>query len=124
MTPSTVYRFSRNWKYSWSSLGNSWRRSGKPDSIIEASIRITGSLVVASLTLSHVTATAFSAEEADEVSSSLTLDEVVAEVRSAHRIPVKNECLYGSMSGGLVDSLVLATSSGNNSFSGLLGPVG
>jgi hypothetical protein len=38
-------------------MGNSWQRSRKSDSIIEASIRIAGSLVVASLTLSHVTAT-------------------------------------------------------------------
>ena len=58
------------------------------------------------------------------MSSSLRLEELEAVVRFKHCMPVRNDCLYGSIPGLAVNSLVLATSSDNESFSGLLGPVG
>ena len=83
-----------------------------------------GSLVVASLIVSQVMATEFRMEEADDMSPLLRLDEYAADDRSWCRMPVRSGCWYRSSVGGLVDSPMVATSSGRCSFSGLLGPFG
>ena len=54
-TPSTVYKLSRNWKYSHKDSGSSCRNWGMPDSIRSTRLCMLVSLVVAVRTLSNVT---------------------------------------------------------------------
>ena len=94
---------------------------GKPDSIVEINCIMSWSLVVASLTLSHVTAIVLSAAEAEEASWS---SEVGVCGGSWQRMPARRRC-PGLLKGNwAVDSVVAATSSGSSILSGLVDPVG
>ena len=53
------------------------------------SVFMFGSLVVYSLTLSHVVASVFSAKAVDLVNLSLRLKELEAEARCVHQMPVR-----------------------------------
>ena len=92
--------------------------------MMETSWTISLSLVVASLTLSHVTAIVLSVEEADDTSWSSMVEEHDVDKGSSQRMPAREERPKGSSGCVTIESLVAATSSGNVSMSGFMGPVG